>query len=436
MVGDGLSLYPLYTAINAEGHLTVAGYDLAALAEQYGTPLYVYDGETIRCQVERVRALLNRYYPADSMLAYAAKAYFSLQFAEKLAALNLGVDVASLGELRVAQRAGFHAEGIHLHGNNKSEAELLAALEADIQAVVVDSLDELDFLEQLTARAGKQARIWLRITPDLPVDTHPNIRTSHAGSKFGLHIQNGEALTAVRRALASPRLRLTGLHTHLGSQLFDPESYRQAIEAIFKVAHQADFIPAEISPGGGWGVRYTDEDPDDDPQAWLQTISAAVQAACVRLDWPLPRLALEPGRMLVARAGVAIYRVGAQKVAPDGTRIVAIDGGMGDNPRVSLYQARYTARLVNCAHAPAAGSARIAGRYCESGDELIADAELPLVQRGEFLAMPVAGAYQLSMASNYNLVGRPAVLWLEGDGVELMQRRELPEQSGWWGTQR
>lgn len=426
-----LSLFPVTAEINSLGHLTLAGHDLADLAKTYGTPLYLYDGVTVREQLDQLNSLIKACYPGDATIAYASKAYFSLAFAAKLAALGAGSDVVSLGEIHVAQKAGFPAEVIHLHGNNKTEAELRAALEWNIQAIVVDSLDELAFLETLAAEQKHPARIWLRITPGLNVNTHPHIVTAHSDSKFGLHIQNGEAAEAIRRALASPWFKLAGLHTHLGSQIFDAEPYRQAISALCEVAAANDYIPAEISPGGGWGVRYTDADSSDDADLWVRTVADALQEACSRYKWPLPRLVLEPGRWLVARAGVAVYTVGAQKTTPGGTHIVAVDGGLADNPRVALYNAHYTARVVQRAGADPTEKVRVVGKFCETGDVLIPETHLPPVKRGDLLATPVSGAYQLSMASNYNYAARPTALWLEEGSLEVMQTREQPDQPGW-----
>lgn len=427
-----LSLFPKSASINSRGHLTIAGHDLADLAAQYGTPLYLYDGATIRGQFDRLKTLFKMHYAGDAMIAYASKAYFSQSFATHLAAMGAGSDVVSLGEINVAHNAGFQANVIHLHGNNKNEAELRAALEWDIQAIVVDSLDELTFLETLAAERNQKARIWLRITPDINVNTHPHIETAHSDSKFGLHIQNGEAATAIQRALASPWFKLTGLHTHLGSQIFDAEPYQQAIEMLFEIAAANHYVPEEISPGGGWGVRYTDADPIDDAEPWVKTVAEAVQEGCKRHGWQLPRLVLEPGRWLAARAGVALYTVGTQKTTPNGTHIVAIDGGLGDNPRAALYQAHYTARVVQRAAAVPSEKMRVVGKFCESGDVLIPEITLPAVERGDQLATPASGAYQLSMASNYNFAARPPALWLEEDCVEVMQCCEQPDEPGWW----
>lgn len=427
-----LSLFPDSTSINSSGHLSIAGHDLANLVAQFGTPLYVYDGTTVRGQVDRLRALLKRYYPAESTISYAAKAYYSRGFAAKMAALGIGADVVSLGEMNMARTAGVSASLVHLHGNNKSEAELQAALDWSIRAIVVDNLDELAFLEKLTARRGQPVRIWLRITPDIPIETHAHIETSHTESKFGLHLSNGDAAEAIRRAKASPWLDLIGLHTHLGSQIKNPEPYRKAIELLLQAAATEDYVPQAFSPGGGWGVRYHADDPPDDAAPWVQAAAEAVQDGCTERGWPFPCLVLEPGRWLAARAGVAIYTVGAQKITPDGTRIAAVDGGLADNPRVALYQARYSALVVQKAATAPNTKLMIAGKYCETGDVLIPEIMLPNVERGDLLAVPVSGAYQLSMASNYNLAARPAVLWLEQGSLEILQTGEQINRAGWW----
>ena len=427
-----LSLFPVSTTIQSSGHLAIDGQDLARLADQYGTPLYVYDAQSVLQHISRLEGLFKRYYPGQASIAYAAKAYFGPFFAKKMALANLGVDVVSLAELGLALQAGFPPERIHLHGSNKSQAEIEIAIQAGIQAIVIDSLDELEFLEGLLEKQGQQAKVWLRITPDIDVSTHPHISTGHLESKFGLHIQGGEALQAIQMALSSPRLHLTGLHMHLGSQITQTEPYRAAIKALARLAAQADYTPLEISPGGGWGVRYQAGDPNDDPEAWVQTVSGAIQEACIQNDWLYPKVVLEPGRWLVAQAGVAIYQVGAQKVTPAGTHLLAVDGGLADNPRVALYQAGYSAAPLTDPLATPVSPVTVVGRYCESGDVLLQNANLPAMKRGDYLAVPVAGAYQLSMASNYNLAPRPAVLWLENGQVQVMHNRERLERDTWW----
>ncbi len=422
---------PDSAARDGAGQVTVGGLRLAELAREWGTPLYVYDAATIRQNVKRLRIALAA-YPAASEIAYAAKAYFAPQFAQRLVALGLDVDVVSLGELRMAYSNGFAPERIHLHGNNKSADELRAALALDIHAVVVDSLDELAFLESLAAEAGSRARVWLRVAPGVSVHTHAYRQTGHVATKFGLSLNDGQAVEAIRRARSSRWLDLTGLHTHLGSQVFEVDPYQEAIRRLCQLARDTDFTPQEFSPGGGWGVRYTEADPDVAVEAWVQALAETLQAESRMGGWPLPRLVIEPGRWLAARAGVAVYAVGACKVGGDGTRWAAVDGGMADNLRPALYGAAYTAFLPERPDEPPTERVNIVGKFCESGDFLLKDALLPPVRRGDWLAIPVAGAYHLSMASNYNLAPRPTVLWVEDGQVSILQVREALLETGWW----
>ena len=432
MTRNALDLFPVTTAINSSGSLAIAGHSLVELAKKWGTPLYVYDAETIISQVNTLRSLLNQKYSGKVEVTYAAKAYFSLAMASRLEKMDLGVDVVSIGELEVARQAGFKAERVHLHGNNKSQAELQAAVDWGVQAIVVDSLEELTFLEQLCAKAKKTAHIWLRITPGLLVDTHAYRQTAHPASKFGLPIVDGQAAEGIRRAKTSEWLHLAGLHTHLGSQVFEVEPYQRAVEILLELAESQDWIPEELSPGGGWGVPYTPDDPEENPHPWIETIAKTIKDGCTRRGWPLPKLIIEPGRMVVGRAGVAIYTVGTHKKAADGTFFTSVDGGMADNLRPALYQARYTALRIDLPNSPVNRKTTIVGKFCETGDRLIEEVWLPPVDRGDFIAMPSAGAYHLAMSSNYNLAPRPAVLWLEPGKVEVLQPREEPHLGGWW----
>jgi diaminopimelate decarboxylase len=443
---NSLDLFPLTKTISPQdGSLQIAGHSLGELARLWGTPLYLYDAATVRARAGELQRLLKAAYPGPSLVAYAAKAYFSPGFARHVAALGLGADVVSLGELTVARNAGFDPGLVHLHGNNKSAEEMEAALRWGVQSIVVDSLEELEFLDGLAARLGRTARIWLRVTPGLQVHTHPYRQTGHPASKFGFPLQDGQAAEGIRRALHSHWLHLTGLHTHLGSQVFEPEPYREAIQSLCQLAKEQDYIPEEFSPGGGWGVPYHPDDENVPAAAWVGEVGATLVEACQAHGWPLPRLVLEPGRWLSAQAGVAIYTIGTHKILADGTQVVAVDGGMADNPRPALYQARYQACLVDRPLEPPTRRVRLVGKFCESGDVLIPEVELPEGwQRGDRIVLPVVGAYQLSMASNYNLAPRPAVLWLEkadynpcdnnpGE-VQVLQRREDLDEANWWNT--
>ena len=430
---SALEIFPMTTGVGKDGNLTLAGVDLFSLAKTWGTPLYLYDSVTVRRQVSILEQALKDHYPAKAQVCYAAKAYFSSGLAVHLKQMGVDVDTVSLGEMMVARKAGFRGSQVHLHGNNKSRAELEMAITWGIQSIVVDSLDELDFLGTIASGLGAPVRIWLRITPGIEVDTHPYRQTGHSASKFGLSIEDNQAGLAIQKAKANPWLTLTGLHFHLGSQSFDPTPYRRGIMALYHLAETQDFIPTQFSPGGGWGVRYTADDPADDVKPWVAGISETVCEVCRRLGWPLPELLLEPGRSLIARAGLALYSVGAQKQLPDGCKVLALDGGMADNPRPALYQSRYTALRVRQPYLGERSPMRLVGRFCESGDELIHEVLLPEVQRGDLIAIPTAGAYQLSMSSNYNLTPRPAVLWVEDNKVECIQAREPDECGPWWG---
>jgi diaminopimelate decarboxylase len=427
-----MDLFPVSAEAQNGYVFRVAGIDLVQLARQYGTPLYLYDALTITQNYRYLQSLLVKYYPGKSEIAYAAKAYLSLKFARKLANFGASIDVVSAGELAVALDAGFSPEKIHLHGNNKSEGEICQAVDRHIASIVVDSLDELHYLCDLCRCAHMKPDIWLRLNPDISVDTHRAVQTGHSASKFGIPIVDGQAVLAIREARANPHVNLKGVHTHLGSQLFDAGLYGLAVERLMGVCRKAGWMPEVISPGGGWGVPYTEDTQDNDPQEWIQVVGATLKDDCERKSQKLPALVIEPGRWLAARAGVALYTVGSTRKSPDGEWIAALDGGMADNPRPALYGSTYTAELIGDTVERPLVPTRLVGRFCESGDELIHCIDLPKLERGDLVAIPVSGAYQLSMASNYNLAGRPCVLWLENGQVEMLQPREDICRSVWW----
>lgn len=430
---NAFKLFPLTAIMNTKGNIEIGGSDLEVLASNFLTPLYVYDASTIRSNIDQINTALDDYYPEKSAIAYAAKAYFSYRFAEKLAAENVELDVVSLAELRIALKAGFNPDRIHLHGNNKSVQELQTAIDNDIHAIVADNMDELLMIEKIATACGKTVRIWLRITPDIHVATHPHIETSAASSKFGFHIVTGDAEAAIKYALNSSVFQLTGLHCHLGSQLFDPIPFQIAIEKILELAVSCQYSPQEISPGGGWGVPYIETDPENDPTAWVKSVSDTIVRICHQYQICPPKVIFESGRWLIAKSGVAIYRIGTHKKTLDGNSILAIDGGISDNPRNALYQAQYSAKIVQNPLSEERSPYKIVGKFCETGDVLIDRVLLPKPDCGDLLAIPVSGAYQLSMSSNYNLAPRPAVLWLETGGrYEILQQREEPEINSWW----
>lgn len=426
-------ILPVSAALK-DGKLQIAGFDLDQLAARYDTPLYLYDGATVRHQVESIRSLFGC-YPGEWEITYAGKAYFSLGFARKIAALGLGVDVASLRELMMAKRAGFNPERVHLHGNNKSPEALEMALEWGVHSIVVDSLDEMDFLTEIASRLGKVARIWLRITPGMEIDNvHPYMQTGSSSSKFGLSVIDGTASKGIQRAKANRWLDISGLHIHLGSQIYFGDPYANALRMLIELAEREGLVPREISPGGGWGQPYVPEQlkaarPVSD---WISAVCAAVNTEYSKRNWPLPKIVIEPGRYIAARAGTVLYRVGTTKFTADGTYFIAVDGGLADNPRPALYTAQYAAIMVDAPEVEGRFSSHIVGKFCESGDELIKGIMMPMVKRWDLMLMPVAGAYHLSMSSNYNMATRPCVLWLEEGREEVLQKRESPELEGWW----
>lgn len=419
-------IFPVTARRDAAGHLHVGGCDLVALAETHGTPLYIYDQATLDSAASAYRDALAAHWRGEAEIAYAAKAWFNLAAGQWAASSGLGLDVVSLGEWEIARRAGFPPERVHLHGNNKPRDLLHAAIVGGVGSVVVDHEAELATIEEVAAAAGRRQPIWLRLNPAVAADTHHHIETGSARSKFGLSLGDGAAMRVARVALGSPHVELVGIHAHIGSQIADTAPLVAAVHTLLgfttELHTETGWAPRDLSPGGGWAVPYMPGDPHLTPAEAIAAISRALLDGCQQHGFPLPRLVLEPGRELVARAGIALYRVGALKQATD-VHYAFIDGGLADNPRPALYDARYTALLAD-RDAPPDATYTLAGPFCESGDILSREAHLPALQPGDLLAVPASGAYQLSMASNYNAAPRPAVLWLYEGQVALIQRRE------------
>lgn len=435
-------LWPDTAELLASGHLAIGGCDTVELAREYGTPLYLLDQATFHTISRGYLAALAQHYPGPSQAHYAGKALLTTAVAQLAARAGLGLDVVSGGELFVALRAGVPAERIHMHGNAKPQAELEQALACGVGKIMVDSLDELDMLAQLTAARATPQPIMLRVSPDIAADTHAHIQTGRATSKFGFALASLDAAAA--RVAAAPGLRLRGLHAHIGSQIFDYAAIERTVGVLLDCAarlrDQHGIVVDEISPGGGLGVAYTADQTTPDQQAYVAALSRAVIAGCAARGLALPTLVIEPGRSIVARAGVALYTVVATKPLPaaenhshqdsspalgaTATRYLHIDGGMADNLRPALYGARYTALLANRAGATPGELVHVAGRFCESGDVLLRDVQLPVAQLGDLLAVAVAGAYTLSMANNYNMVPRPALVLVSDGRAQLIQRRE------------
>jgi diaminopimelate decarboxylase len=408
-----LDLFP-DTAVVVDGVLSLGGVPVTRLADEHGTPLVVYCEETLRVQARAYRAAAP-----DALLVYGSKAFPNVALTRVFAEEGLGADATTLGELEVALRAGVPGERIVFHGNNKLDEELAAAAGAGA-LVAVDALDEID-----RAAAAGVRRALVRVTPGIEADTHEAIRTAHHGSKFGL--PPDDALAAVR-ALGDAGVEVEGLHVHIGSQLLHLRAAAMTVEwlALFAARCRAElgWTPRVLDVGGGLGVAHVPEEAPPSVGDFVATIVGEVARAWALEGLEPPRLVLEPGRSLVGRAGVTVYRVGSVKRASESTTYVAVDGGMSDNPRPALYGARYAALLANRADEPAARGYAVAGRHCESGDVLIDRVELPEPRRGDLLAVPATGAYTLAMASNYNAVPRPAAVLVADGAARLIRRRE------------
>ncbi|MFG2138813.1 diaminopimelate decarboxylase [Streptomyces sp. NPDC048650] len=416
------AIWPRSTAPLGDDDLAVGGVALTQLADRFGTPAYVLDEDEVR---RRCRAYLRAFPGTD--VYYAAKAFLCRAMAHWVQEEGLGLDVCSAGELELAVTTGFPPERIVLHGNAKSPDDLRTALRLGVGRIVIDSTSEIARLAAAVPSDGRQ-KVLVRVVPGIAAGGHAKIRTGTDGQKFGLSLADGSAQHAVTRILGQPRLQLMGLHCHLGSQITTVKPYlaavRRLVGLLARIHEQHRITLPELDLGGGHGVAYRPGEPALDIAGLGARIRAELAGGCAAAGLPMPRLAIEPGRGIVGPAGVVLYRVLAVKQT-GGHTFVAVDGGMSDNPRPALYGVRYAPRLVGRRSAAAPQPVTVVGRHCEAGDVLAADVPLPGdIRPGDLLAVPVAGAYHLSMASGYNLVGRPPVVAVSGGHARLLVRRE------------
>ncbi len=419
-------VFPDTTDTNAAGHLTLGGCDALDLVEQYGTPLYVLDEVTLRARCRQFADAFAARYP-NSKAVYASKAYINPALARIVAEEGLGLDVVSGGELAVAVAGDVPLGHVYFHGNNKTPAELEEAIAAGIGRIVVDSFHELDLLERICAGVGKTQDILVRVSPGIDPHTHVYTTTGVIDSKFGFSIQTGDAERAIVQALAAPHLNLRGLHFHLGSPIFELEPYQAATDLVLRFAaglREQGLDLQEFSPGGGFAIAYTRNDQPPAPDDYAEAIVSTLTATCAELGMEQPSLVIEPGRSIIGPAGVALYSIGAIKHIPGIRTYVSVDGGMGDNIRPALYQATYEVLSANRPAAEPDATVTIAGKYCESGDVLATDVLLPAPAAGDVIAIPAAGAYCPSMASNYNLNPRPPIILVRDGESRLIRRRE------------
>lgn len=412
--------------INPAGHLEIGGCDAVDLAREWGTPLYVLDEAAFRQRCRDYVAAFEARYPRVQV-AFAGKALLCLGVCKIIEQEGLYLDVASGGELYTALQAGFPPARIAMHGNNKSAEELRMAIEAGLKRIVVDNHHELDLLAELTAGRHRPVDVSIRVAPGIDPHTHRRISTGQVDTKFGFDVGSCAAVGAVRRIQGMPGLRLHGLHCHIGSSIRDPEPHSQTVEAMVDlmaaVRDQTGVVIDELNIGGGLGIQYLTEEPGPDLQAFAQTLTETLEAALERHGLPRPALLQEPGRYLVGEAGTTLYTVGSSKSIPDVRTYVSIDGGLSDNPRPQLYEARYEALLANRADQEPETLVTVAGKHCET-DILIWDVPLAQPQAGDVLAVQCTGAYNFSMASNYNRFRRPAMVLVRDGGAHLLVERQ------------
>jgi len=420
-----LPLFPAESDVNERGHLVIGGCDAVDLAAEFGTPVYVYDEAGLRAKCREFLSEFGGRYE-DVFVAYSGKAFLNHAIARLIEEEGLGLDVVSGGELGIASAAGFPMDRVYFPGNNKSAAELEMALDLGVGRIVVDNLHELEMLGDLTSYRGQAADILLRVTPGVDPHTHRHIITGNVDSKFGIPL--GQVEEAVTRAMALPRINPVGLHFHIGSLIFEDEPYVEAVTTVVGLAaemkQQHGFEMTELDAGGGYAVQYTLDSPAPPVYYYAAAITARVVAECETHGLPLPRVVIEPGRSLVARAGVALYTAGVVKDIPGVRRYVSVDGGMADNIRPALYDARLEAVVANKMESSAGEKVTIAGKFCESGDILIHDIALPPVVAGDTIAVAGCGAYCIPESMNYNASFKPAVVMVGDGNARLIRRRE------------
>jgi len=409
----GSAVYPAGSRVNELGHLEVGGCDVVELAEEFGTPAYIYAEDDMRARARAYREAFER-RGADFEVLFASKSLPCTAAYRLFAEQGLSVDVASGGELHMALRAGFDPARIHMHGNNKTDEEILSAARSGVGHLIVDSFDEIERCERLL---DEPQDVLIRVTPGIKPSTHDYVQTGQLDSKFGFGLEDGLAARAIERVLASDVLNLTGLHAHIGSQIFELEPYTLAIRAIGELAGEWCRI---VNVGGGLGIAYAVEDEPPEIDAYVDVKVRGV----TDVFGDDVRILIEPGRSLVGNAGITAYRIGTVKEIPGIRTYVAVDGGMSDNMRPMLYGSRYEALIADRAAATPDSQATVAGMHCESGDILVRDATLAVPAVGDVLVTPATGAYGHSMASNYNGVPRPPIVFCRGGDARLVVRRE------------
>lgn len=420
----------LANQINEKGHLTIGGVDTVDLAKEYGTPLVVYDVEQIRNQIRAFKKVFEEEKVAYAV-SYASKAFACIAMYQVANEEGAYTDVVSAGELYTALKANFPTERISFHGNNKSLFEIELAVKNHVGKIIIDNFHEIKLLDKVLREQDAKINVMLRITPGISAHTHEYDQTGQVDSKFGFDLESGQADLALEQVLANSRMNMVGIHAHIGSQIFELNGFEMAAKKLMEVAEnwrsQYGYTAKVINVGGGFGIKYTAEDNPLKPEEFVQAIVETIKKEAKEAAFPIPEIDIEPGRSIVGPAGYNLYTTGSRKVIPGHRPYVTVDGGMGDNIRPALYDAKYETVLATDPKAPLTEHVRIAGKYCESGDILAEDQALPATKSGSLLAMLDTGAYGYSMASNYNRNPRPAVVFAENGKAKLVIKRESLE---------
>ncbi len=414
--------------VNEKGHLTIGGIDTVALTEEYGTPLYVMDEALIRNTVCRFKDSIDKYYGGQGLVCYASKAFCCLEMCRIMKDEGIGLDVVSIGELYTAVKAGFDCEKICFHGNNKTDEELIYALECGVGHIIVDNISELLRLEKIAEEKNKTAKIMFRIKPGIDAHTHDFVKTGQIDSKFGFALETGEAFEAVKQALSCKNVILCGLHCHIGSQIFDIAPFEEAAKVmlcfIAKIKNELGYEIKDLNLGGGFGIKYLESHDPALFESYMERVSGVVKNCCAEYGVEQPFILIEPGRSVAAPAGITLYKVGARKEIPGIRTYISIDGGMGDNPRYALYKSEYEAIVANKADEERSEKVTIAGKCCESGDLIGEGMSLQHAESGDIIAVCATGAYNYSMSSNYNRIPKPAVVFVKDGKSRIVIKRE------------
>lgn len=418
-------------SVNREGNLTFAGVDTIHLAEKYGTPLYLMDENKIREHMRAYKTAMEKYFPEGSLPEFASKAFSVKQIYRIAAEEGIDIDVVSPGEIYTALKTGFPMERCFFHGNNKTDEDIRFAIESGVGYFVIDNEDELFSLNKIAGEIGINQKALLRVTPGIDPHTHKKISTGSVESKFGVAIETGQALEFTEKVLKCENITLLGFHCHVGSQIFESEPFITAADIMFsfiaEVKAKLGYTAQILNLGGGLGVRYVDRDPEIDYGEKIGEIADVLKSQCAKYGIAIPKIMMEPGRSLVADAGMTLYTVGSVKEISGYKNYVSIDGGMTDNPRFTLYESEYTVEIANKMNCEKNYTATVAGRCCESGDLIAENVKMPKPSRGDILAVMTTGAYNYSMASNYNRIPRPAVVMLKDRKDYIAVKRETLE---------